>query len=694
MKNTIKALAIALAAVIGFSMAACDNGTDPGSAPSIAGTYFFESDSDTYVLTISEDGTYELTVVGGKTSTGTAEKKGGVYTLTPSSSSEEAAPFTVTVNSSGVTTGINGIITFDDGTTQEAPAEVTVTPTENVPEKYRWWAWRDSSSTATLDYFSVDDDDTVTITTGGRPEPQGVNNVWQAWKITAEYAYTSKANTSYKYVIEASKQGAGDRRMNVQYYEDTVANIYLGESFTLTNTPTQYTVYGQKLPKRGEPVRFQCADYTGTFYLKIISIEEYEPGELTITNFRGKPSLRSDKWTMGDAQFFVNDEWVSIVFVQHDDGFDVPATGSSITVNVYNAVFVDYEGYEKTTPFTGSGTVEIGNLSINQWGDNYGAFYVNKVPINFTKGKATINFGTQMVNAEDAPPGGGEVGPVGPPSGGGGPGGGGEGTGPVSFEVVDTSHSYNANGDLTGYSDWEYDSKGNNTKSSSYYANGVLASYTEYDSNGKLTKQSGYYASGVLLYNGEFDSKGNRTRQNSYDTDGELSGYGDWEYDSNGNMTKLSTYYASGELILRTEYERDSNGNMTKSRTYRANGELYEYSEYEYDSKGNTTKGRTYNANDVLTGYSEYEYEYDSKGNVTKSSNYVLNGGNRELYQYTELEYDSKGRQTKVSTYKANGEWQYTEREYNSNGNQTKVSTYVNGELTGYTISSYKTITL
>jgi len=424
---------VALVAAIGFSMAACGNDLvdDPDKdKPGIGGTYFFESeDGDTYVLIVSDNGTYELTV-DGKTSTGKAKKNGGVYTLTPSS--QDADPFTVTVDSTGVT-GMGGTITFDDDTTQEAPAEVTVAPPESVPVKYRWSVWRDPTSTATLNNFSVDNDGKVTITTGGTPEPQGVNNKWQAWKITATYEYTSKANTAYKYVIKASKQGAGNRSVNVQYYEDTVANVYLGEGITLTNTPTEYTIYGQKLPKQGEPIRFQCADYTGTFYLEIISIEEYVAGELTITNFRGVTGLRAaDKWSTGWADFSVSDdEWVGVVFIQHDDGFEVPATGNSITINVYNSrvdhvIENGWKFLERTTPFDGTKTAAVHKLWICQWGeDDYEYFFTNKEPITFTNGSATIDFGEQMEVSIEGPlsdgtsnPGGGGSGGTPNPGGG------------------------------------------------------------------------------------------------------------------------------------------------------------------------------------------------------------------------------------------------------------------------------------
>jgi hypothetical protein len=435
MKNVYKLFAamrsiaiIALVAAIGFAMAACDNdpGGDPEIKPGIGGTYFFEADGETYVLVVSDDGEYELTVIGvatgtEKKSTGKAKKSGGTYTLTPAPSDSAAEPFTVTVNASGVT-GVNGTITFDDGETQEAPAEVEPLPPENVPEEYRWTIRRDPSSTATIEDFSVDGD-TAAITIGGTPEPNA-DGVWQAWKITAEYKYTVKVGSAYKYVIEAWTEEESDRYVNVQYYEDVPAGIYMSGFFWLTDTPTQYTIYGQKLPKKGEPVRFQCAAFTGKFYLKIISIEEYEPGELTITNFRGTPSLRANSWTTGDAQLYVDDEWVNIEF----DGFNIPATGNSKTVNVYNVEqkYVPEEDgwlWFRTTPFNETATVTAGYLRIDQWGDNdYHAGFLNKVPITFTKGKASINFGTQMMKAEDfdwdnveggngtpEPPGGGDM---------------------------------------------------------------------------------------------------------------------------------------------------------------------------------------------------------------------------------------------------------------------------------------------
>jgi hypothetical protein len=132
---------IAIVAVIGFSMTACelpddeDNNSDP--TPQTV-TYSGTANGETYTLIITENtngrytakngDSYVLTV-GTKTSSGTVTVNGSTLTLTPSSSG--ASAFTVTVSSSGIT-AMSGTITFDDGAAQQAPATVTPTPPANT----------------------------------------------------------------------------------------------------------------------------------------------------------------------------------------------------------------------------------------------------------------------------------------------------------------------------------------------------------------------------------------------------------------------------------------------------------------------------------------------------------------------------------------------------------------------------------
>jgi hypothetical protein len=110
-----------LAIVLAFGLIGCDD--DPSGSKTVE--YKGTADGETYVLKITDDSTYELTV-SGKTSKGTATKSGGTWILTPTS----GEAFTVTINSSGGITRIDGKITFNDGTTKEGPGAVTppVTP--------------------------------------------------------------------------------------------------------------------------------------------------------------------------------------------------------------------------------------------------------------------------------------------------------------------------------------------------------------------------------------------------------------------------------------------------------------------------------------------------------------------------------------------------------------------------------------
>jgi len=145
---------------------------------------------------------------------------------------------------------------------------------EQLPVAKGWGKWVDDDSTATLDY-SVGSDGVCTVTVGGTADPT-------QWKTSAQYYYTANVNISYEYILEAWTQ-SGERRVGFQYYncynngypED---EVYLGSYIHITSTRTTYTVKGQRTPKGGsQALEFQCADQLGTFYVKILSIEEYTP---------------------------------------------------------------------------------------------------------------------------------------------------------------------------------------------------------------------------------------------------------------------------------------------------------------------------------------------------------------------------------------------------------------------------------
>jgi hypothetical protein len=274
---------------------------------------------------------------------------------------------------------------------------------EDMPDKDRWSVYRDPSSSATLDDYSIDVDDdrscTVTLTVGGKPEKQGVDNVWRAWTVTVEYFYTGVAGKMYEYTFEAWTE-SGTRDMVAQYYTDNDDEVYLGETKSITTTPTTYTVLGKPLPKGGlRMLSFQCANQIGTVHIKILDIKEYIIGKLTITNFSGKLTQGMDVY--GSATIGTTNLTFCSSLSFDDDNWNqgnVTIKGNTITIPVWR---LDYEE-QTVVPYTGNITVPAGSLNFAQWKHTANWEWIgtdeftNKVPITFTSGNATIDFGTQM----------------------------------------------------------------------------------------------------------------------------------------------------------------------------------------------------------------------------------------------------------------------------------------------------------
>ena len=198
------------------------------------------------------------------------------------------------------------------------------------------------------------------------------------------------------------------------------------------------------------------------------------------------------------------------------------------------------------------------------------------------------------------------------------------------------------------------------TKQTRYNSDGTIDSYTvyEYDSNGNQIKST---------YN---DSDGNRTRL--------------YEYNSAGQETKCNTYNANGDLTVLSECEYDSRGNLIKRMLYTSNT----YDEYEYDSDGNMIKQMFHLPDGSVRDW--YEYAYDSNRDMIKEICHTEVGDYIYLYEY---EYDSDGNLIKRAEFipsepdNENSERipsSLSEYEYDSNGNQIKetwhnYSEYMNG---------------
>ena len=133
----------------------------------------------------------------------------------------------------------------------------------------------EQGTTATLDYSFDKETGVFTITVGGTP----VTPAWNRWETQFLYGYTAEENINYVYQFEAWT-ASGTRTFNFSYF--WVAEInqgilpdYFNKDIDIDGTRTTYTVIGNKIPAGyggSNRLAFSCADQTGTFYIKIISI--------------------------------------------------------------------------------------------------------------------------------------------------------------------------------------------------------------------------------------------------------------------------------------------------------------------------------------------------------------------------------------------------------------------------------------
>jgi O-glycosyl hydrolase len=302
------------------------------------------------------------------------------------------------------------------------PDDPPYVPPEKKSDKDRWWSWIEDTSTAALDY-SVGNDGVCTITVSGKVDKD-------IWKAIMHYGYTEKEGASYVYTFEAWT-ASGTRNLDFNYFENNADQVWLSEKIPITNARATYRVYGQVLPSlakdtAGDPpaLRFSCADQLGTFYVKILEIKEYTPSKLTITNFSGNPDLSQNNYIRGYAwnsdgtilgfgvKMLTWYDSASSTGDYYSEGIQIK--GNTITIPVWEVV--DSEQYLPPytfVPFFGDITIEAGYLMTEPYqvldsGWDYLDSYYNTVPITFTNGSATIDFGTQMEKADGhyTPPGG------------------------------------------------------------------------------------------------------------------------------------------------------------------------------------------------------------------------------------------------------------------------------------------------
>jgi hypothetical protein len=224
-------------------------------------------------------------------------------------------------------------------------------PPEEKPVQDRWNKYVAEDSTATLEY-EVDADGVCKITVGGTSDTNF------AWKTTARYNYTGKANTIYTYEFEAWTESGTRNAFYIGYYEDNDESVYLGTSVgELTTTKKTYKINGVFLPKGGVHfLNFHCGGQLGTFYVKILSIKEVGTVKsITITGIpEGYDGAIIDLFSGVEGR----DEWI--------DG-EGEISGGSVTIPL-----MTYE-HGMETPFIESGEFYV---TLFIYGESSGKHYV------------------------------------------------------------------------------------------------------------------------------------------------------------------------------------------------------------------------------------------------------------------------------------------------------------------------------
>ena len=187
----------------------------------------------------------------------------------------------------------------------------------------------------------------------------------------------------------------------------------------------------------------------------------------------------------------------------------------------------------------------------------------------------------------------------------------------------------------------------------------------------------------------EYDSYGNKIKINNYEADGTLSGYHILTYDSDGNELTDDIYNSDGTPRYYYSYEYDSDNNMIKLSAYKKDKTLYFYALSEYDGNGNRIKQENYRYDGLLTDY--YEYEYDGDNNVIRYSYYHNEDGTFNLMSDSIYERNSKGKPTKVSVYNGEGILEsYSVYDYDADDDMIKYTTYdKDGTLVNYITYGY-----
>jgi len=294
------------------------------------------------------------------------EEKNLTATIAPSNATNQnvewssSAPTVVSVANGKITAKAAGsgtitVKTQDGGKIAACAVTVTSGGGDNTYLN-NWYKWEEPGTTVTLVY-SVAADGVCTITVGGAPDSNNIG------KVCAQIKYTAKANTKYAYTFEAWTQ-SGARELRVQYYSnnDNNEDVSLASFVNITGTRKTYTIYGEEIPKGGiRYVDFQCANQTGTFYVKMLEIVDINDPSLPALNgnITISPSTGVNINTELIATYSGNE---TVSYQWQKDGVNVGTNTNKYTPTQAGSytVTVSAEGYKSKA----SATVDVNDPSL------------------------------------------------------------------------------------------------------------------------------------------------------------------------------------------------------------------------------------------------------------------------------------------------------------------------------------------
>ena len=166
---------------------------------------------------------------------------------------------------------------------------------------------------------------------------------------------------------------------------------------------------------------------------------------------------------------------------------------------------------------------------------------------------------------------------------------------------ITSQKDYSADGKPNYFYDFEYyyksddEYKDRKKQVYTYFTDGVETwkSIDEYNENGKLLKTTSYSSgelNGYTLY--EYDSKGNRTKSVYWYLNNGEEAIGSWriyEYNSKGNLVKETGYNSDNTVYSINTYEYN-NDLLTKETSWQQYNDVTNETAYKYDQYGNKVK--------------------------------------------------------------------------------------------------------